>query len=315
MKANNCTVEIVKDTPLCGVCQAPMHLLTQLYAPLEGLDRTLYIFACNRASCFRSIFETDENNINFCLGGGTVVRCIRDQVKHQTGVNKKSPIVHCKPKSLPSPSSLGNNKSSSDHPANKDDGLWGSDCDSDDDWGVENNINHNDGIKSSTSIDLVEQMLSKLEMRKKVETHISIQKPLKKFSTHNRIAKNKVIDFLKPKVASFPRFELDTYEEPFLNATNEEDDDDNIGLSDTCDDDVQRMLNRYLKNEEDSDILSAIENQISGTDISNDSIDVEEKYERLRPEDRLMLTFIDRVKRAPKQVIRYAYGGIPLWSL
>jgi pre-rRNA-processing protein TSR4 len=40
-----------------------------------------------------------------------------------------------------------------------------------------------------------------------------------------------------------------------------------------------------------------------------------ERYERLKPEERAFLTFSKRLRRAPEQVCRYAYGGEPLWSI
>ena len=39
----------------CTTCNhGPMHLLLQLHAPLDDVDRTLYVFGCNNASCHSS---------------------------------------------------------------------------------------------------------------------------------------------------------------------------------------------------------------------------------------------------------------------
>lgn len=39
------------DTIICTLCNEPMYLLLQLNAPLDDLERTLYVFGCNRPSC------------------------------------------------------------------------------------------------------------------------------------------------------------------------------------------------------------------------------------------------------------------------
>lgn len=40
-----------KDKLKCKVCSSKLYLLTQIFAPLEDLDRFLYIFACNNNNC------------------------------------------------------------------------------------------------------------------------------------------------------------------------------------------------------------------------------------------------------------------------
>jgi hypothetical protein len=77
---------------------------------------------------------------------------------------------------------------------------------------------------------------------------------------------------------------------------------------------VNQMLSRYLEMEDDEEILSALR----GDGIINSpgkGGGGGERYERLPPEERAFMAFSKRLKRAPKQVVRYAYGGIPLWSM
>ena len=74
------------------------------------------------------------------------------------------------------------------------------------------------------------------------------------------------------------------------------------------------MLPRYLDVEDDEVILSALR---GGSIASNNDNSREggERYERLPPEERAFLSFTRRLKRAPGQVARYAYGGSPMWSV
>ena len=67
------------------------------------------------------------------------------------------------------------------------------------------------------------------------------------------------------------------------------------------------MLARYMAEEDDPEILQALK----GVSVGGGG----EEDERLSVEDRVLLGFQDRLKRAPRQVVRYARGGIPLWSI
>jgi hypothetical protein len=54
----------------CGICEEPLHLLVQIYAPImeQKLHRTLYVFACDR--CCDTI-------------PGLTIRCLRSQQQQQ----------------------------------------------------------------------------------------------------------------------------------------------------------------------------------------------------------------------------------------
>eukprot|EP00537_Pseudo-nitzschia_pungens_P000510 CAMPEP_0172366096 /NCGR_PEP_ID=MMETSP1060-20121228/13566_1 /TAXON_ID=37318 /ORGANISM="Pseudo-nitzschia pungens, Strain cf. cingulata" /LENGTH=434 /DNA_ID=CAMNT_0013089813 /DNA_START=46 /DNA_END=1348 /DNA_ORIENTATION=+ len=87
-------------------------------------------------------------------------------------------------------------------------------------------------------------------------------------------------------------------------------DEDDVGLSES-DEKIRNMLARYMAEEDDKDILAAL-GGANGT--GSDSGGTEED-ERLSEEDRVLRGFQDRQRRAPRQVIRYADGGKPLWSI
>jgi hypothetical protein len=114
--------------------------------------------------------------------------------------------------------------------------------------------------------------------------------------------------------SSFRCFELHMLQEPCARKVHGTDDDD-VGMcaSGTDSDKIQRMLARYMAEEEDEEILAALRgsSDVGGGGISN----WKERDERLSAEDRALLTYTDRLKRSPRQVVRYAYGGEPLWSM
>jgi pre-rRNA-processing protein TSR4 len=62
-----------------------------------------------------------------------------------------------------------------------------------------------------------------------------------------------------------------------------------------------------MAEEDDVEILSAIRGSLGGGGT--------EKDEKLAEDDRVMLMYTDRVKRAPRQVLRYAKEGTPIWSI
>jgi hypothetical protein len=69
----------VLEAPTCSSCQASLPLLLQLYVPKfpatnqEPTDRTMQVFACNRAACVNALF----NDGKFSYGGDGVVVCRR----------------------------------------------------------------------------------------------------------------------------------------------------------------------------------------------------------------------------------------------
>jgi hypothetical protein len=65
-----------------------------------------------------------------------------------------------------------------------------------------------------------------------------------------------------------------------------------------------------MEEEDDQEILMAL----GGGSAGGGGVG-REKDERLSAENRALLTFTDRIKRAPRQVVRYAKGGEPMWSV
>ena len=373
----------------CDNCHDPMYLLIQMYAPLDDLERTLYVFGCNKASCFQVAFSSKRRNDNdgssgtsgnydsrgdndssksrFCLGGMGVVKCLRSQQSQEVDLTND-----CKDTNDLQPSTLQDetNKITKDVVENKKDdndgwgdtgGGWGDETD-DGGWG---DFNDNDtdlemktNSKEKVSMDDLEAMLSAMEAKEIVEeeedeidnmdvqSSSSVRKGYEKTTTSTNKSNvqtsqskemqsntsNNDEDEDEDKIPpySFAIHELETYNEPSSNIEGmqkmEEDDDDMIGLSSNGRDDskVQKMLSSYLKEEEDETVKAIIGGSSSGSSSKNrgsttttggNQIGYDEKYERLPPDDRAFLSFIDRIKRAPYQVARYAYDGVPMWSM
>ena len=104
---------------------------------------------------------------------------------------------------------------------------------------------------------------------------------------------------------AFNCYILTQQDEPLARGKLEEDD---VGMS-ASDEKVRNMLARYMAEEEDEEILAALR----GADIGGGGFGEED--ERLSPKERQLLGFQDRLRRAPRQVVRCARGGIPIWSI
>jgi hypothetical protein len=85
---------------------------------------------------------------------------------------------------------------------------------------------------------------------------------------------------------------------------------DDVGMVES-DEKIRNMLARYMAEEEDEDILAALR----GTEFGSGGGGKGEEDERLSDEDRILRGFQDRLRRMPRQVVRYARGGLPIWSL
>ena len=109
---------------------------------------------------------------------------------------------------------------------------------------------------------------------------------------------------------SFSCFEIHGLQEPPAVRQTDAMDDDDVGMMGNDDKKIQQMLAKYMEEEEDEYIIAAIQGA-----SSNGGGGQGEQDERLPPEDRALLKFTDRVKRAPRQIVRYAKGGVPLWSV
>lgn len=201
-------------------------------------------------------------------------------------------VVKCIEKRVPiasneksKPPVTGNNKSSwydDDDTKNDDDDDWG--------MGGDDNIDLENAVAA---------MEGKLDNGGAI-----IMTPSK-----NSAVKSKTLSSEEALEKAFGCYLLKQKPEPAGSKSFLEDEDD-VGLSEG-DEKIRNMLARYMAEEEDEDILAAL----GGTSLGGGGGNNGEEDERLSEEDRVLRTFQDRQKRASRQVIRYANGGKPLWSI
>ena len=298
--------------PKCCKCDEQMYLLLQLNAPVDDLDRTMYVFSCNNPSC-HLIEEKYGDEIakarfrpNFGGTRGGSVRCFRSQqLKHQQKqrIQKETPPPEAK---VQKSQSLADND-------------WGMDfdCDSDDDNGWGDNFEADSKTDNTISMNDLERMLVDCEMQSTQAAKVSAK------SSAPEAKKDEQAKEMQSAISgpSFEHLDLEMIDEPVGKALNDssddENDEDDLGANNVDSSKVDSMLSRYLEMEDDEDIIAALKGGSNATSSTNvgGSGSGGEKYERLKPEEKAFMLFSKRLRRAPEQVCRYAYGGEPLWSI
>ena len=263
--------------PCCDLCGDKMFLLAQLRLDFsKDMERYLCTFSCVKEECFAEI-SYDKGFASSSKGLKGVVKCIEKRVPIASSETKiKQPIV-------------GNQKSSwyDDDEGKKDD-------DDEDDWGMGGDDDANIDLESA-----VAAMEGKLD-----DGGAIVMTPSKK-----QVTKAKPMSADEALQNAFGCYLLKKQPEPASSKSFLEDEDD-VGLSES-DEKIRNMLARYMAEEEDEDILAAL----GGTSLGGGGKNNGEEDERLSEEDRVLRTFQDRQKRASRQVIRYASGARPLWSI
>jgi pre-rRNA-processing protein TSR4 len=273
---------------VCPSCQEPLHPLVQLHNTSN--QRTLQVLACNRASCIRGLFpgQEDDNSAGrnvLHYGGGGVVVCRRLAVVNPTSGTTS-------PAAAPRVDDPPNNEVVV--PSNSNE------------WAVQEDDDNSNC--ASAELDDLESKLAAMETRAKGPTKL-VTKEGSPASKHTATT----------KTSGFPSFELHSLQEPpALRSGGEFMDDDDVGIGSgrgADDRKIHQMLAKYLAEEDDPDILAALRGAGNGSNGSGKAGSGGERDERLSATDRALLTFADRLKRAPRQVLRYALGGVPLWSV
>eukprot|EP00535_Pseudo-nitzschia_heimii_P012095 CAMPEP_0197195168 /NCGR_PEP_ID=MMETSP1423-20130617/30571_1 /TAXON_ID=476441 /ORGANISM="Pseudo-nitzschia heimii, Strain UNC1101" /LENGTH=453 /DNA_ID=CAMNT_0042648735 /DNA_START=70 /DNA_END=1431 /DNA_ORIENTATION=+ len=264
--------------PCCDVCGDKMFLLTQLQLEFEAeLERHLCVFSCTKEDCFGEIVY-HKGFASSSEGVNGVVKCIEKRVPIANSDRKINPTV-----ATPSKSSWYDDDDN--------------DSNNDNDWGMGNdheNIN-------------LENAVAAMESKLDDEGAIVMTTPSKKPTSMSNKPSSSSDEALRN---AFKCYLLKKQKEPPSSKSFMEDEDD-VGLSES-DEKIRNMLARYMAEEEDEDILAALGGTaMGGGGNSNNG----EEDERLSEEDRVLRTFQDRQKRAARQVIRYAKGGKPLWSI
>ncbi|KAG7350958.1 programmed cell death protein [Nitzschia inconspicua] len=270
----------VDDTPPCEKCNNPMYLLVQLKLPAASVneDRFLCLFVCPRTECFGQV----PYDKGFASGGQGVVKCIE---KRLVATQNITPVAVAAPtKSM---------WYADQNDKNENDG---------DDWAV-------DGMGGTDAIAL-EQAVAAMEENLDENGMFAGQtkQQSKKISRQTRGSRDSGEEEL---LHAFVCYVLKEQNEPPPPRPMLEEDD--VGMADS-DEKIRNMLARYMAEEEDEDILAALQ----GTEIGGgggSGTNGAEEDERLSEEDRILRGFQDRLRRLPRQVVRYARGGTPLWSI
>ena len=290
-----------------------MYLIIQMHAPLDDLNRTMYVFGCNTFSCHsRRVNDNGEtmgsessNRFHSCKSRGSVC-CIRSQ-QCWTGLAESTAETMTRDFEEPCNIRRDNDWGVDDHNA-----FW--EDDGDNAWGGgKNSASSEDYI----SIDDLETLLNSCEMKSPGITSkpspstdgVAVQQSQSADSANRT-------NGIQP---SFEYHDLETVNEPVVHrgGGDEDDDEDDVECGNTDAKKVDEMLSRYLDMEEDEEILLALKGGIKSHSRGGNEFGGSggERYERLPPEERALLSFSTRLKHAPSQVARYAYGGVPLWSI
>jgi hypothetical protein len=271
------------DRPSCAVCQADCYLLAQLHVPSsrgEGRpSRTYQVFACNRSACWSGLFQSDP----LCYGGGGVVFCRSvDAISKSNSTNSEGQTETSAPFNV-APSAWAD-----EDDTKRDDAGWGE---------------ADDG-----GLDALESKLNALECKEATR-----ERPKSAPAAGQNNEKNKQS---ASESDSFPCFEIHSLQEPHARRLEGADDDDvGMGSGVRDNDKIQQMLARYMAEEDDEGILAALRGATNDGFGTSGESSGRERDERLSAEDRALLTYTDRLKRSPRQVIRYAHEGVPLWSM
>lgn len=264
-------------TPCCDICKAKMFLMSQLRLQQQSstADGHADRYICVFACPKEECFGQLQFEKGFSSGGG-------------------QGVVKCLEKRFPIASTDDKTKTSA--PASINKSSWYDDNDDDnkdDDWGM----GDDEDVNLENAVAAMESKLDE-DGALKISTKKSSTKPNSSTSKLSSEALLNAFGCYLLKKQSEPKSTR-----PFL------EDEDDVGLSES-DEKIRNMLARYMAEEEDEDILAAL----GGVNVGGGNGATEED-ERLSEEDRILRGFQDRQRRAPRQVIRYASGGEPLWSI
>lgn len=275
----HCYIEDGSMTPLyCDHCHNSLYLMLQLKLSSsddEGNNRLLCLFVC--PGCFGQL----EYDKGFSSGGQGLVQCVEHRVATKTASTATTESAAAPIKS-------------SWHTADDDD-----DDNDDDDWALDG-AEGTDAMALEQAVAAMEDNLDQDGKMANQQQHYQQRAKKSMQSTVDNNSNNNQFN-------AFPCYMLKEQDEPLPPRPQLEEDD--VGMADS-DEKIRNMLARYMAEEEDEDILAALR----GTEIGGGG-GVGEEDERLSDEDRILRGFQDRLRRLPRQVVRYARGGMPLWSI
>lgn len=290
----------------CGQSDSVL-LVMQVFAPTD-VDRSLYIFACSQLAC------------NSRSEGWTVIRNqkrIGDAGVYASSDNKSQASSAIKEKVIVA----------STPPPKKS--MWTFDASAEDDDGVD---------------DLLAMLAVRDESLSAKKKEVSVASPASS-STVALTAKVSVDPGLVLNTSrALPCFAVKEVIEDWDVTIDEDEEEEDMPRSHTDNGHVQRLLDSYLREEEDRDHVTQLQqlgiqrdrgtaskaskgtpNTAAGADDDDDEDEDEGEDEEHDEESKVKYTksnskaykteryFQRRVSRHPSQVLRYAYGGVPMW--
>ena len=312
--AGDTNVPKEEEFKTCSNCEGPLFQIIQLHAPIPSLDRTLYIYGCNNVNCIQQLFTSTSN---FHLGGNGIITCLRSQQpSSSTNIN-----THNKTENEQSTVTTKAVETSSsdwwDNTESNNDDWFG-----DDEWGDSGTSNNQTKNDDATTMEDLEAMLNAMETSGGAETKKKKKKTKKKTTNQQPALSNPIKNKSTTPNRVFPKLDLEFFEEPYdesYNKTNidDDDDDDDVGMISNNEDNgkIKLLLSNYLKEEEDEELVRLIQNGPSTSKGNKSGKNNDERYEKMSQQELIFQSFTNRMRLAPHQVVRYAYGGIPLWSM
>lgn len=261
--------------PRCALCQEATHHLVQLHVPRQGRNGRTYSVFACNSAACFNQLFHESPLVVY--GGRGVVVCRRVSTHNDQEDKETKP-------NQPSVSDGAGSSAWSDE-------QMGDEKDDGDDWNVDDSKNKDLG-----------ELEAKLAA---MEASIAVA-PASKASVRRKINQR--------EGSWFPCFELHSLQEPHVRVAEGMDDEDVGVLSAGSDEKIRQMLAKYMAEEDDEAILAALRGSVEDNAVSGGGKS-SERDERLSPDDKALLAYTDRLKRSPRQVIRYACGGVPLWSM
>jgi hypothetical protein len=306
---------------ICSHCHLAMTQLVQLHT--HSQQRTYTIVGCNRAACVNSLFAQGNQ---FACGGGGIFLGQSFVVPATTAAattddNTSADVTTSTSTTQPTSVSVSVSVSVSTTPAlpvTTSDWTLDSDDEKDDD---------------DDDDDDLERQIAAMELNQNNNTtgNGKSTKSHSKKNTSNSNNKKQSTPATTTRTTDsscLPCFELHSLLEPPAKIKPSSCDDDYddeedylVGASSSASDaKIQQMLARYMAEEDDVEILAALQGTAASAanNIYYNNIGKEknlEKDERMNATDRALAAFTDRMQRSPRQVLRYAPSGIPLWSM
>jgi pre-rRNA-processing protein TSR4 len=263
-------------------------------------DRYVCLFVCPRTECFEQLHFDDKG---FASNGQGLLKCIEQRLESFRDTANGTPTTTTTSISTPIPSSWyddGKDDNISNHGGSDD-----NDND-DDDWVIDGTDGDINVVALEKAVAAMEKSLDENGMLLPGKVHPSKQSL---DSEHQQPITNRSEALLN----EFDCYLLKEQNEPLPTRPMLEEDD--VGLADS-DEKIRNMLARYMAEEDDEDILAALRGtEIGGSGGGSGKKVAAEEDERLSDEDRILRGFQDRLRRLPRQVVRYARGGTPLWSI